>query len=75
MNGTLGCFYIDGVIFHEPLFVINNAVGANDAVRARRVPSTLPSGTYRYSCIIVYELPMGRVIKYQFYTDYFEIIE
>lgn len=75
LNGTVSCFFLDGIIYKEPSFITNNPMGYNDTIRAKQVPSTLPPGIYRYSCEIFYDMTMHRTIRYQFYTDYFEVIE
>jgi hypothetical protein len=73
LNGEVSCFFVDGVIFKEPTFRTSNPLGINNTVRAKLIPESLPTGTYRYSCEVFYELPMHRIIRYQFYTDIFQV--
>lgn len=75
LNSTVSCFFLDGIIYKEPSFITDNPMGLNNTIRAKQVPSTLPPGIYRYSCEIFYDLTMHRTLRYQFYTDYFEVVE
>ncbi len=74
-QGTLSCFFEDGILFRTPSTVSNQPKGTRDFIQAIEIPSTLPSGKYRYGCLVSYEMYFDRVVNYMFYTDEFEVIK
>jgi hypothetical protein len=74
-TGELNCFFEDGILFRVPSSLSTQPVGERDFIQAVSIPETLPSGKYRYVCVVTYEKYFDRLITYQFATDEFEVIK
>lgn len=72
-QGVMSCFFEDGILFRTPSTLSNQPVGVRDYIQAVEIPQTLPSGEYKYGCLVSYEMYFDKVITYTFYTDEFTV--
>lgn len=74
-TGRLTCNFQDGLSYRVPEFHSNLGIGKQDYTQVIDIPIGLPAGRYEYTCLITYEMMLGRLIQYRFSTDTFEVVE
>lgn len=69
--GIKKCSFEDGIIYFLPNIDSRLKLGEHNDTIGVTVPATLPEGTYRYHCIVDYDITFFRTITIEFYTTPF----
>ena len=75
LEGNLSCSFQDDLIYTLPSETSNLSVGLHTEKEIIDVPINLPPATYTYRCVVTYKLLGLRDLRYEFYTDSFQVIK
>lgn len=75
LPATMNCWYQDDLQYYIPATDSNSKIGSHDELVIQTVPDQLPPGKYKYDCNVTYVLYGIRVLRYEFYTDFFTVVK